>query len=333
MTARRFTDDLPKSSDDDPSAELLGQIAAALHRILASRGLWNSSPAVLDYPEFPNWNDPDALARLATDGYIDAVLLRWNGLQDSRDEGIDINPLIYRNLQLFVGQRHRRGDPPGAAVYANVLLAVAGALKRGICRRRGHGDAAAPVRKVDEILFEGYPDAEAADRSTVGRALELSCNPGSLAVDLIVRNAPAQRRLTGILAELPVHGLLCFVVGTLVSVLQNVVKRGDVGRHLSRDDEGETVDLLLPGVELATGDLAWREFREGLGKLRERVIASNHRDSAKDVMLRVLAVYVRAVENKEDPPTVAQVARLLGKPSVTVWEARARLSALREGLF
>ena len=329
----RFTDDLPPHIGDDPPQEFLNKIAAALHHILRKREIWFSPPAYLGYAEFTTWENTEAMDVLAKDAYGYAVLERWEKLQSRRCDGDDINPLIYRNLQQFIHDRHSKNNRTRTAIYANVRLGISHAVRQNVCRLGGAAEGPRRVRSRDEVMFVGYPDADSATKELLREILIRVFEYRSLVIDLSVRNAPSQRLLAEGLAKFPVHQMLCFEVRALAKILQNDAQEWGVGDQIPIDDPDGDRAFGLPGVDPDHGNINWREMLETLDRLSGLIDTSPHPDSTRERMRKILMVYVRALEQKEEIPGVAQIGAQLGLATTVVWENKNRLGVLLERLL
>ncbi len=93
------------------------------------RGLWQRAPRYLGLTDSPRWN-AEVLEELSSDAYI-FLLERLRGLSAQCRVHSNIDPLIYRNLRLFLFERQKACDPLGFRVFEVVRAATRLAIDEG----------------------------------------------------------------------------------------------------------------------------------------------------------------------------------------------------------
>jgi hypothetical protein len=121
----RFQEHVLRLKRDGKLSPALVELMLPLLRTkLRARGLWRRPPAFIGYTELDVWSDEMDLQILGVDAIEFAILKRLDALSARIELGDNVDGFIALNVDRFLGERQRRADPIGYAIYH----AVRGAL-------------------------------------------------------------------------------------------------------------------------------------------------------------------------------------------------------------
>ncbi|HEX6203129.1 MAG TPA: hypothetical protein VF100_09020, partial [Thermoanaerobaculia bacterium] len=236
----------------EPDAEEIARVLARLERLLARelrrRGISNLPPERLGYVGFQSWRDEGALAELAADAYEETLLRRLRGLRGQLAVKPNVEGLVATNVQWFLRDLQRRGDPLGhrawevaldaaeRAVERETLAVVAGGPpidartllavgREAAARARGPASGVEADEDAEaERPRAGASDAAAADRRRVLAERAALWN-AELLPELVTGRgralAAVAERLAERLPELAAAGVEAFRVRELVAALRD----------------------------------------------------------------------------------------------------------------
>lgn len=326
--------------DREPDPERVRAALAGLETLLRQEmrksGIWRLPPVRLGVIGYASWSEAGALAELAADAYVFAILRRLRGLLAQLRLKPQIEGLVRLNVQRFLRDLQRGGDPLGYRAWEVAQNAVERAVERkalaiaadgppvagqtllaiGADTAGGGGEAPEPVEAVRRAL------AERAARWNAELLPEL-VTAGGRGLDEVID------RLSKRLPELADDGVRAFRLRELVAALRDDLRRrwaarlwqaGDVAAadEVSAAGEGEPpvpVLLLSPRPAGPEEAAAERERARRLRRCMEEKLEAAAEDPRTRHEVRALwrALEVAAVE-EETMPSRRQLAQALDVP-------------------
>jgi hypothetical protein len=163
---------LAASEDVDEVAlrPVLDAIWKVLGAELRRRTIYASGPSLLGY-EGASWEDEDAQHDIVQDAYCRGVLSRLGRLNSILQVSGDIEKLVKGNFRNFVGERQRKLDPAGYAIFQNIKTALTELCRSGFLTRVGK-DLEDRWHTDDQFCIQGDSTTEVATAEQLGTLLE-----------------------------------------------------------------------------------------------------------------------------------------------------------------
>ena len=118
-----FTRHVTESRNQDID-QVLADLAPILRQQLRKRGIYDSSPAFLDYSEYKSWKDTEAFKTLLFECYGFCFCEKLEAMRNYLKENTTIDALVVRNVKNFIHDRQSRRDPIGYRTYRNCRKAI-----------------------------------------------------------------------------------------------------------------------------------------------------------------------------------------------------------------
>ena len=334
-------------ADPEPDPERLRGVLAALETLLRQEmrksGIWRLPPVRLGVIGYAGWTEPGALAELAADAYDAVVVRRLRGLLAQLRLKPQIEGLVRLNVQRFLRDLQKGGDPLGYRSWVVAQNAAARAVERGalaiaaggppiagdtlLATSPGAAALAAAPEPDDLAEPAAAPGPALADRAARWNAelLPELVTAGGRGLDAVID------RLAARLPELADDGVGAFRLRDLVAALRDDLRRrwaatlwqaGDVAaagemRGAGGGEDEPPVPVLRLSPPPASPEEAAAE-REAARRLR-RCMEEGLETAADDARTRdeALAVWraleIAAVE-EDAMPSRRGLAEALGIP-------------------
>jgi hypothetical protein len=321
---------------DEPFLAALGKaLRGRLHRA----GLWDQPPAYLGYPEFQTWAeafaDGDAAAIPALDCYLEAIVQRYDSLADHLLKKDNIDGLIYLNIDRFILGRQKKHDPVGYSAFKNLQAALEEMELAGQVTTEGRDKGRLRNQSLIRFAHGAVPASGGQLEATVGR--------GASWEHAVPRQAKigkgAQRLLRACLLTLPSLGVAAFMMGELVHLLKDLVRRAHAERNRPADSEialeDRTDETDRKEIRIVQPDLRYVEA-ESFQVLRQRMHDAigqlDLQERTRTGLHRLLEELSQHADAEEEIPSWAELARRLGVRRTTLWDHLQRLRELAERL-
>ena len=132
MDEKIFTEHVRQVLADEPydGEKLLKHLTRAVKRRLQTMGQWRLPPKYLAF-EGNSWSDPGTLDNLVQEVYVACILRRLTKIAEILSVSGDIEGLVHKNIQRFLIDRRRKGNPVGRRVFKNVQAASESMIENG----------------------------------------------------------------------------------------------------------------------------------------------------------------------------------------------------------
>lgn len=326
-------------ADREPDPERLRGVLAALEKLLRQEmrrsGIWRLPPVRLGVIGYASWSEPGALAELAADAYQAAILRRLRGLLAQLRLKPQIEGLVRLNVQRFLRDYQRGGDPLGYRAWEVAQNAAERAVERKALVIAADGppvgaETLLATNPGNGVLHDVPPPA-AGRRALAERAARWNAEllpelvtAGGRGLDAVID------RLAERLPELAEDGVGAFRLRDLVAALRDDLRRrwaarlwqaGDVAaagemRAAGEDEPPVPVLLLSPCPANPEEVAAEREVARRLRRCMEEGLegaAAGDARTRQEARALWRALEVAAVE-EESMPSRRRLAQALGIP-------------------
>ncbi|MGF1511011.1 MAG: hypothetical protein ACFB9M_16070 [Myxococcota bacterium] len=330
-TERSFSDLLHEwTATQTLSIDFITRLERLLERGLRSRGLWNRPPTFLGYPELRSWRNPQDLRALAVDAFEVVIVARAKSLTRKATVYPDIEPLIWLNVQRFIGSRQAFADPAGRDVFETVktvLQTTPDVRLGGGTRRRTpflhrvaciEGASASPATGLSKP--RRWPPPMPAVELASHLAHQPSWSETVTRVSTGVTSS-GRRALRDLLFEAAEDQPLCFWVRDLVRQLREAARAWHQASPVTPDGDG-----IQQALDQA------QERRWLLRAMMHEVAQMETRERKKAGLIRLIAHLERLLNSGIRMPTSGELAQALELPTSTLSDYLGELSALRVSL-
>jgi len=286
--------------------ELQGRLSVLLRLVLRDRVLWTRPPALLgeDFERWEDWQAAGAMTALTRDCYEFVVIDRFHGLRRlAGGDEILVNKYLLHQVQDFIGQRQRRFDPAGHAVWTNGLAAVVRATEQGFIQLRGRRE---PLGGHTWLLFgheEGKREAwEQLHRETGWSQVQKRLGRVE---------AATQEALALHLARLAGRRVQPCRLRDLLAALQPACR---VQSQFHAMEDSGCAGLLVTVLEFIRPDVGfgdWEGWRFWMSQLETDVDVLVESTPARERCRRLLDALLWYVEADQLPPEPPRLAREL----------------------
>jgi hypothetical protein len=315
---------------NEQTLQVLKVLGRALEKCIAVRGLLSVWPKFLDC-HVAAGTRPSACDELIHDCYEFAILDRIVGLQNqlagktkSKEKKDNIDGIVFRNIDTFVGELQGRHDPIGYAAYNNLCVAVQQAKDDGWLKiETFNPDGAAssrrrrknrPENKTRLTLARRRGAAHAATTDQIRELLERAPNWLEVLPQMRRTTVAAQAWLSDFLKELQQAGICSLRFGDLKDVLTERI-RDDSPMHREKTGDGgdekslaNVADTILPGKHLRDGE----SLDDFVQQLLHRIKKLDKHSKVVKRLARIVKMLAKEVESGEiDNLTYADLGRKL----------------------
>jgi hypothetical protein len=304
-----------------PGDDILGRLRSLLRRQMRRRGLLGLPPSYLGYMGVPSWRDEGAFDDIVMDCYQFAILARLAGLRNRAQFSDNIDPLIVRNINFFLDERHRTSNPLGYAVYCNLRVAEERAWAQGLVGVHGLRNGRAVRRS--RIVFGTPPCTSSLDQAVLRQHLHAMPGWEEALPGLVGTTQAGQTWLLRYLVRLQEQQPGAVHLGALADVIEERVRAAWAGGDASQveavpTDEGDLVELVRvvqPDTDLENRD-HWREI---VARVRTGLPQERAETEARGRLLRIFDAIVLHVERDSGKPfRQADLCRALHIPGPTM---------------
>lgn len=256
------------AAKEDTDLEVLDAAWTVLRSALQSRGIYSEGPGLLGY-NGTTWDDEDAQQDFVHDAYCRAILSRLRGLHRNLLQSGNIEMLVKRNLRNFVGERQRRHDPAGDAIFQNLKVALLELCRTGFLTRIGK-ESADDWKTDDQLCFQGEPQSDVATTEQVRVALEQTGIQFEGLENLLRISEASQAPLLDAIRRLAECGCTHFSVKTLKSGLVELATAAGISLASVREQRFSDSDAeFLENVRTVSPDSGYEQSEHYENLFRE----------------------------------------------------------------
>jgi hypothetical protein len=319
------------------SGEFLANFASGLCNRMRWRGLSNADPKFICYP-FASWGERGAFDALLVDSVDDAIAKRINSLCSALKKYDNIDLLVYNNIKYFLLGRQRHCDPIGYAVAQNILAAVQQAAEQSIFKAQ-HLDNKGKIHNQTILTFSNSlskePCNEDALKTALGKTKWLE-----MQLKLVEMRKTVQAELYQVICQLAEQGdISSFKFGDLAKIMKHEVRLAWEASNvvLERIEESDNDDLdeilhqlnnLIKNIKFDTTYEQWVNWNILTKEVYDDIDKLDCKDKIRQRIFEEFQLIVNLIEEDQEPPSQAQLAKDLKIPKNTLNQDMKRLRQL-----
>lgn len=321
------------------SEQFLANFANALCNRMRWHGLSNGLPKWICYP-FADWGEIGAFDGLLVDSIDYAIVKKIHSLCSKLKNYDNIDPLVYNNIKYFLHEKQRHCDPIGYAVGKNVQVAVQQAVEQSILTAQ-HLDNKGRIHNQTILTFSNSlskePCNEDALKTALGKTKWLE-----MQLKLVEMRKSVQAELCQIICQLAEQGNITnFKFGDLAKIMKDEVRLAwessnvvlEKIEELDNDDLDEILhqlNKLIKNIKLDTTYEQWVNWNILTKEIYNDIDKIDCKDKIRQRISEEFEVIVNFIDEDQEPPSQAQLAKYLKIPKNTLNQDMKRLRKLFE---
>jgi hypothetical protein len=322
------------------SEQFLANFANALCNRMRRHGLSNK-PEYICYP-YPSWRKRGVFDALLVDSIDYAIAKKITRLCSALKKHDNIDPLVYKNIKFFLLARQRHCDPIGYAVAKNAQVAVQQAVQLGVFtaqklnnRGKVHNETILTV------------SANGSSEDTLKTALVKLEKWGEIQLKLVEMRKPVQAELCQVICQLAEQGnITSFKFGDLAKIMKDEVRSAwhnsnviledeDLGIDAPEDSDDldniiQQLDNIVKIIKFDTRYEQWQSWKALIKQINDDIDNMECLDKIRQRIFEEFQVIVNLIEEDQEPPSQAQLAKELKIPKNTLNQDMKKLRKLFE---
>ena len=310
----------------------MANFANALCNRMRWRGLSNGLPKWICYP-FAEWKQRGAFDALLVDSVDYAIVRRTSSLCSALKKYDNIDYLVYNNIKYFLHEKQRHCDPIGYAVGINTQVAVQQAVTQG-------------VFTAEELNNRGKVYNETILTVSANNSSEQPCNKDALKIaldktkwlemqlKLVKMRKTVQAELCQVICQLAEQGnITSFKFGDLAKIMKYEVRSAWQSLNFALEcDEFNQIfkqlDNIAEPLKFDTTDEQWESWQNLIKQINNDIDHMNCHSKVRQRIFEEFQLIVTLIEENQDPPSQAQLAKYLKIPKNTLNQDMKRLRQL-----
>lgn len=287
---------------------LLELVEQALKLKMKQLGLWKLPPAYLGYKDWNSWAEKDAFTELLDDCYI-KIFENKQKLKAYIKIGQDIDGLVVQNIHWFLQRLRQKNDPTGYAVAQNTKQAVKTAISKDIITANQPPEN--QINNQTLLAFGAFSSIPNSGKNAISKAL--SDNPDwrhgnelKLKLSRQLRSEEVKKQFFQIICQLKNAKIMQFLFKNLVDAIKEDVRAVEIPNEIfvPYDDE-------LISIQPDSSYEDYQSFQSFCEQIIQLIDNSGYTPKIREQLHLVFTEFEVAIANKNDPPSIAEIARRL----------------------